>query len=450
MTQATRNKMRVLGELFEDDNFDPEDALISGISTIDNILDGGTRAQISHAGGDNNDNDDNDSSPDEAQQLEDGIEEEHRQGTRRKDWRTRRDRIVRRTDAFQVQMRYMVAAYGRHTAGEPLPEPASSSGYSDETTCFILISGGTGGNGICSAFGPGASFVLPVSDDAGSSSEIICVLGGPLIGDIQSRPVRLPAPPVLPLDAIRTLLAYRLPGRYSEREACHKWQNIIEGRSPLWNGIPADRKETIRGFLVHFESELLTRASKNFPFVNGSIGNYLLPASQGFFRSLAASFFLFSSINNSQANILPVIVTYPTVTIAAELENGERLVGQCEISHPVTSTSAEGSAQLPMSPEDGMSETHTAQRRNMLFKPASKDAEYQALPSRISRASICSLLSAFGAPMVLRAPNADYIASLGSRDVLVYSIGSLWTSIIPCPALQDIAAAIARSRSLRA
>ena len=44
-----------------------------------------------------------------------------------------------------------------------------------------VISGGTGCNSICSAFGD-ACYVLPVSDDGGSSSEIIRVLGGPSIG----------------------------------------------------------------------------------------------------------------------------------------------------------------------------------------------------------------------------------------------------------------------------
>lgn len=46
---------------------------------------------------------------------------------------------------------------------------------------YLVISGGTGGNAICSAFGD-ACYVLPVSDDGGSSSEIIRVLGGPSIG----------------------------------------------------------------------------------------------------------------------------------------------------------------------------------------------------------------------------------------------------------------------------
>ena len=47
----------------------------------------------------------------------------------------------------------------------------------------LVISGGTGCNAICSAFGTStSSYVLPVSDDGGSSSEIIRVMGGPSIG----------------------------------------------------------------------------------------------------------------------------------------------------------------------------------------------------------------------------------------------------------------------------
>lgn len=58
-------------------------------------------------------------------------------------------------------------------------------GDSDESPSFIVISGGTGCNSICSAFG-NACYVLPVSDDGGSSSEIIRVIGGPSIGSVDS------------------------------------------------------------------------------------------------------------------------------------------------------------------------------------------------------------------------------------------------------------------------
>jgi len=116
-----------------------------------------------------------------------------------------------------------------------------------------------------------------------------------MLGDIRSRLVRLIplAPPDSPLDSIRRLLAYRLPTQCSEVIAREEWRDIVEGRSSLWKGIPSDRKETIRGmdiscqmypgcsynfpsgFLVHFESELLKRAHKNFDFRNG---RYDLPS----------------------------------------------------------------------------------------------------------------------------------------------------------------------------
>jgi len=59
---------------------------------------------------------------------------------------------------------------------------STSAPYTGDPGSYIVISGGTGCNPICSAFGPDACYVLPISDDGGSSSEIIRVLGGPSIG----------------------------------------------------------------------------------------------------------------------------------------------------------------------------------------------------------------------------------------------------------------------------
>ena len=54
-----------------------------------------------------------------------------------------------------------------------------------EKLSYLIISGGTGANAIATAFGPSPAFVLPVSDDGGSSSEILRCFGGPSIGDIR-------------------------------------------------------------------------------------------------------------------------------------------------------------------------------------------------------------------------------------------------------------------------
>jgi hypothetical protein len=159
-------------------------------------------------------------------------------------------------------------------------------------------------------------------------------------GDIRSRLVRLipPAPSGTPLDALRTLLAHRLPsGNDAERAARDEWRSIVEGRSSLWAGIPEDRKETIRGtqqrapscshcisnlrrFSCIFRGRDFTSRPQEL-FVcewqvrddctrsryswlttdfTVSIGNFLLAAAQAFFRSLPSAIFLFSSITNSQ------------------------------------------------------------------------------------------------------------------------------------------------------
>jgi hypothetical protein len=104
------------------------------------------------------------------------------------------------------------------------------------------------------------------------------------------------------------------------------------------------------------------------------------------------------SIDMVQASILPVIVTNHTVTIAAQLENSTTLVGQCEISHPVSS----GPPELSLHAENGTRleaehdgedvtdgiETHDISTRNVTFSKAEEhdDAE-AALPSPISRQS---------------------------------------------------------------
>ncbi|KAF8502804.1 UPF0052-domain-containing protein [Russula emetica] len=334
-----------------------------------------------------------------------------------------------------------------------IPQPETVQGQqepleSGRTPSYLVISGGTGCNAICAAFALSACYVLPVSDNGGSSSEIIRVLGGPSIGDIRSRLVRLipPAPPGTTLDALRALLAHRLPsGADAEQAAREEWRTIVEGRSYLWAGIPEDRKETIRGFLVYFEGEILRRAHKNFSFVNGSIGNFLLAAAQSFFRSLPSAIFLFSSITNSQANIVPVITTNHTVTIAAELTNGTHLVGQCEISHPVARplSLTDGDEYNSSFGFDTISPTVSSQ--NVLFGEEFKGS-YERLCAPISR---LYYINAYGHE-IHPAPTPEYISGLGTHQVLVYSCGSLWTSIIPCLALRGVATAIARSRSLRA
>jgi len=68
------------------------------------------------------------------------------------------------------------------------PHPHVDLPTSPPHLSYLIISGGTGANAISSAFRSSPAFVLPVSDDGGSSAEILRCFGGPSIGDIRKLP----------------------------------------------------------------------------------------------------------------------------------------------------------------------------------------------------------------------------------------------------------------------
>ncbi|PRQ74318.1 hypothetical protein AAT19DRAFT_14671 [Rhodotorula toruloides] len=363
---------------------------------------------------------------------------------------------------------------------------------------FCVLGGGTGCNAVLGAFaGSMVSYCLPVSDDGGSSSEIQRVLGGPALGDIRSRLIRLipPTPAGSPLDCIRRLLEYRLPGGEGTSHSAVKqeWGDIVEGTHRLWRGIPGDRKETIRSFLVYLQNAILKKAQRGFNFKKASIGNLFLSGASLFLGSVPSAIFLFVSvtgISQDSIRVIPVINTSSTVTIAAELEDGSIIAGQSEISHPSGPDNAlstketiggaglraeavfpltrattpsfpeppvlgaeedEDHAPLPLSPEFTLSVSPDAdiispsplspiatRSRNLEF---TKDASaIPPLPSRIRR---IFYLSTHGLEIHPR-PNSTFLQPLRDASILVYAPGSLYTSIIPCLALKPVGELVAQ------
>lgn len=178
--------------------------------------------------------------------------------------------------------------------GGPLPalselQPSSADAAPPEPS-LVVFSGGTAFNSVAGhmrQLTTRIAHVLPVSDDGGSTAEIVRVLGGPAVGDIRSRCLRLAgAPPLsntcaslcgrdmlLPAchaararssrsrhaprrhrpptkrtpawprpvaddsdeeaRAVRRLLAHRLSSSDSAA-AKQEWYGIVEGDDPLW------------------------------------------------------------------------------------------------------------------------------------------------------------------------------------------------------------------------
>ena len=105
--------------------------------------------------------------------------------------------VVNQVKHHETSVSSSTFVYDRSMATQSLPAPSPlpthrlpprPSEQGEAGPSYVIISGGTGANSIVSAFGPSPAFVLPVSDDGGSSAEILRCFGGPSIGDIRKAP----------------------------------------------------------------------------------------------------------------------------------------------------------------------------------------------------------------------------------------------------------------------
>lgn len=218
---------------------------------------------------------------------------------------------------------------------------------------LVVFSGGTAFNSVVRHLSKRVSnqiaHILPISDNGGSSREIIRLLGGPAVGDIRSRLIRLVDDSVIENRSIKQVLEYRLPSEDSE-VAKKEMIDIINGVHPIWRWEPLDKKRgvsprleiyksTIKGFIVHFY-ECCRRAAEQggeeFDFRGGSVGNFAFSGARLLFNSLDAAIYWFSHLAGVPLSsiVIPVINVNTRVTISATLMDGSKIIGQDAISHP--------------------------------------------------------------------------------------------------------------------
>ncbi|KAM3150328.1 hypothetical protein ABEW05_009360 [Botrytis cinerea] len=316
---------------------------------------------------------------------------------------------------------------------------------------IVIFSGGSAANSLVDIFGKVAeekgcslSYVIPISDNGGSSSELIRVFGGPGIGDVRSRLVRL-----IPEDstganpersALSTFFNHRLDP--SPQEAKHEWLAIVEGHSPLWSDITSAKRELIRSFLNTINLEIVKRARPTsvFNFQSASVGNLFLTGARIFTGSLEAAIYLLSSITGVRDNVevIPAI-------------NSTIIVGQNNISHPIAPTFV---PTQPVSPatfhkrqsidllyHDRIEDANlpgslpTLRKQNILFQKS----HTEELSSAIER---IWYINPYGQE-IRPTPNTKVLSALQDASCVIYSIGSLYTSILPCLILRDVGPAIA-------
>ncbi|KAI5447802.1 uncharacterized protein YNL011C [Lathyrus oleraceus] len=305
------------------------------------------------------------------------------------------------------------------------PRCYSNPNLPQSQPALLVFSGGTAFNGVVEdlkSFTTRVAHVLPVSDDGGSTAEIVRVLGGPAVGDIRSRCLRLSDQSTAEALAVRNLLGHRLS--LDALQAKSEWYSIVEGDHVLWEGVSKPYRETIRAFLVYFQNQILCRSEGAFCFSNGSIGNFFFAGARIFFQSLDAAIFLFSRVSDipPESLVLPVISTNDRLTLGCELLDGTIIRGQNEISHPSSGT------MVPI-------------KKESFSAPA--------LPSKIKRVFYMSSEGKNLLHEVFPSPNAAVLEQLYNVDCIVYGMGSLFTSICPSLVLLGIGEIISSRSCLK-
>jgi 2-phospho-L-lactate transferase/gluconeogenesis factor (CofD/UPF0052 family) len=337
---------------------------------------------------------------------------------------------------------------------------------------IVVFSGGSAANSLVDVFEAvrenkdcPLSYIIPISDNGGSSSELIRVFGGPGIGDVRSRLVRLipSTPPSPERDALSILFNHRLSSS-SSIEAALEWQQIVAGTAHLWSGIPSAKKELIRAFFNLLNLEVLKRSrppTSTFDFTSASVGNLFLTGARLFSGSFESAIYLLSSIceiPDDEVRVIPSINSTFSHHIAAGLANGEIIVGQNNISHPTaaialdirTSAQSQDNGVKPRASLDASDlevedanfpgTLPTLRQRNIKF---SKE-EDEDLPARVER---IWYINPYGQEMLPPA-NPRAVSAIKEAQAIIFSIGSLYTSIIPSIVLRGIGEAF-RSTTAR-
>jgi 2-phospho-L-lactate transferase/gluconeogenesis factor (CofD/UPF0052 family) len=264
--------------------------------------------------------------------------------------------------------------------------------------------------------------------------------------------------------AIKELFNHRLAP--SSEAARLEWLELVEARHPLWASIPSEKRELIRSFFNTINLEIVKRArpSSVFNFEAASVGNLFLTAARLSIGSFESAIYLLGLIAGIPQNVavIPAINSNFSHHISAGLKDGTHIVGQNAISHPSAPTNLPESAE-PLTPASKLqlqshlfskevSEHDRVEDANLpgslptLRKAAIafQKSETEDLPSRIER---IWYINPYGQE-IRPTPNSKVLSSIKSSKCVIYSIGSLYTSIIPCLVLKGVGEAIA-SQNIR-
>ena len=209
----------------------------------------------------------------------------------------------------------------------------------------------------------------------------------------------------------------------------------------------------IRSILSHLHLEILKRnrpPTSTFNFQSASIGNLFLTGARLFSGSFESAIYLLAiigGVDESKTAVLPAIVSNFTHHISAGLADGTTITGQNAISHPSEPTAlndpvVDQTIGIAHTTDATIEDANLPGSLPTLRQPSiafSKQSE-SPLPARINR---IWYINPYGQEM-RPLPNPKAVEAIDVADAVIYSIGSLYTSIIPSLILQGVGTSIAR------
>ena len=160
-------------------------------------------------------------------------------------------------------------------------------------------------------------------DSGGSSAKLRETFRMPAVGDLRSRLMALADQSVKGNPEVRELFAHRLAKSAAPEELRHNLERLVAGRDALVRCIPDPMRKIVRNYLRIFQEKM----PEDFDLRGASIGNLILTA--GYLtsqRRIDSVVFLFSKLAEVRGVVRPTMNRY--LHLAAELENGETIVGQ--------------------------------------------------------------------------------------------------------------------------
>ncbi|MBT8764494.1 GAK system CofD-like protein [Desulfohalobiaceae bacterium Ax17] len=165
--------------------------------------------------------------------------------------------------------------------------------------------------------------IITPFDSGGSSARLRHALRMPAVGDLRNRLLALADKSVPGIPEVRALLSYRFPNNLPQKNLSMIWGDIVNGSSHLFLKVPHSIRENICDYLRIVEQNL----SADFDFNRASLGNLVLA---GLYlksnRKIDRAVEEFSRLVNSRGVVRPVVNR--SLHLAAELENGQKIVGQ--------------------------------------------------------------------------------------------------------------------------